>query len=215
MAKYTIELNHIIKMFSLEEVKSWFMDYELNDYLTDEEIRSIASLKVWNKEKLATKIINHYMFREIGFDTPALFRFYVKSKMSEIMGFYLPLIYTTTISYDILNNEDYTETLERHASSNTNLNGGSDVWNVENDTPQGEINKEDVISGKYASNITAGKSTNTSTSADNTNENYTRHIKGKRGSVTYNKLISEYRKNIINIDEQIINDLKDLFMGIY
>lgn len=215
MAKYTIDLNNIIKMFSLEEVKSWFMDYELNDYLTDEEIKSIASLKVWNKEKLATKIINHYMFREIGFDTPALFRFYVKSKMSEIMGYYLPLIYTISISYDILNNEDYTETLERNASSNTNLNGASDVWNVDNDTPQGEINKEDVISGKYASNVTAGKSTNTSSSADNTNESYTRHIKGKRGSVTYNKLISEYRKNILNIDEEIINDLKDLFMGIY
>ena len=38
MAKYTIELREIISTFGEAEVKKWFKDYELSDYLTPEEI---------------------------------------------------------------------------------------------------------------------------------------------------------------------------------
>ena len=41
MAKYTMELREIISTFGEDEVKSWFMDYELSDYLTPDEIKVI------------------------------------------------------------------------------------------------------------------------------------------------------------------------------
>lgn len=49
---------------------------------------------------------------------------------------------------------------------------------------------------------------------DNVNE-YLEHVRGKRGSDSYSKLISEYRKTFLNIDQMIINSLSDLFMGVW
>ena len=43
MSKYTTELRFIVQNTSREEVESWFMDYELSDYLTEEEIADIVS----------------------------------------------------------------------------------------------------------------------------------------------------------------------------
>ena len=34
MARYTMELREMISTFGEDEVKSWFMDYDLSDYLT-------------------------------------------------------------------------------------------------------------------------------------------------------------------------------------
>ena len=38
MSRYTTELRLIIQNTSREEVESWFKDYELSDYLTEDEI---------------------------------------------------------------------------------------------------------------------------------------------------------------------------------
>lgn len=49
---------------------------------------------------------------------------------------------------------------------------------------------------------------------DNVND-YLEHVKGKRGTDSYAKLLSEYRKTFLNIDQMIINNLSDLFMGVW
>lgn len=46
-------------------------------------------------------------------------------------------------------------------------------------------------------------------------EEYLQHIKGKRGGVTYSKMLSEYRKTFLNIDKMIIDELSDLFFGLW
>ena len=46
-------------------------------------------------------------------------------------------------------------------------------------------------------------------------EDYLQHVKGKRGGITYSKMLEEYRKTFLNIDMQVINELKDLFMNIW
>lgn len=63
---------------------------------------------------------------------------------------------------------------------------------------------------------------NTSTTAGNNySENnkgektYTEHLSGKNSSTSYAKLISEYRESLLNIDLDIILELRDLFMNIY
>ena len=53
MAKFTMEIRELISTFGKDEVKSWFLDYDLSDYLTPEEITVINSRGVWNKEQLA------------------------------------------------------------------------------------------------------------------------------------------------------------------
>ena len=69
MAQYTIELRKIIDIYSYDEVQSWFMDYDLNNYLTEKQMNELLESGVYNdnyKKRLADKIINHYFMREIG-----------------------------------------------------------------------------------------------------------------------------------------------------
>ena len=220
MSKYTIELRNIINAFGRDEVKSWFMDYELSDYLTDEEIAVITARGTWNKEQLADRILDHYYMREIGHETPSLFKHQVKVAMQEIMEEKLPLIYSSAIKYDPLVNVDFTETYERATSDRgqANTNSNTSGLNVGSDTPQGQISKSAILQGEYATNTDANESESndsTTTSNDGT-ENYTRKTKGNSGvSATAQKMIQQYRDNIRMINREIIDDLNELFMMIY
>ena len=55
----------------------------------------------------------------------------------------------------------------------------------------------------------------TSTSNGNNNEDYLRHIVGNNGGKYNIDLLRDIRNNLMNIDMLIINELNDLFMGIY
>ena len=220
MSKYTTELRHVCETFSRETVEEWFKDYNLNDYLTAEEINNITQTGVWSKDKLARKIVDHYYMREIGFETAGLFKHYAKVTMQEIMERKLPLIYSASIKYDPLVNVDYTETFDRTASgesSSNSTNNGSGLA-VNSDTPQGQINKQAILNGDYATST--GASESTSNINDNSNssneENYTKRVKGNSGvSATAQKMVEQFRENIIAIDEDIIKELNKLFMGLY
>ena len=86
MATYSIELRELISTFGEDEVKGWFMNYNLSDYLTADEIEVINSRGTWNTEKLAEKIIDHYFMREIGFETPRTFQTLCKSHNARNYG---------------------------------------------------------------------------------------------------------------------------------
>lgn len=85
MATYTIELRKVCDLYGRDEVENWFKSYNLNDYLTQEQIQVLQKENIWTKDKLAKMIVDHYFMREIGFETPALFRHYAKVTMQEIM----------------------------------------------------------------------------------------------------------------------------------
>ena len=220
MATYTIQLRHIVATFGEEEVKSWFMDYDLRDYLTDEEIAVITARGTWDKEKLAKMIIQHYEMREIGFETPSYFMHKAKTLMREIMEEKAPLIYSTAIKYDPLVNVDYTETYKEDSSGksqSTSTNSGSGL-NVNSDTPQGQINKNDILQGRYASSTSASESSNSinDNSQSSGTQNYTKNIRGNSGvSATAQAMVRQYRQNIIMINHDIIDACASLFMNIY
>ena len=212
MSKYTSELRHLCENYGRETVESWFKDYELNDYLTNDQITTISNAGIWSKDKLAKKIVDHYYMREIGSETSALFRHFAKVKMQEIMERKLPLIYSSSINYDPLINVDYTESYTGTSTSNS-TNNGSGI-SVNSDTPQGQIVKSEVLSGKYASGVGASE-TETSIN-DQSNQVYSKTVRGNSGvSATAQKMIQQYRENIIAIDEEIIYELNNLFMGLY
>ena len=205
MATYSIELRELISTFGEDEVKGWFTNYELSDYLTADEIEVINSRGTWNKEKLAQKIIDHY-------ETPALFIHKAKVAMQEIMEEKLPLIYSASIKYDPLVNVDFTET---YSGVNTGeSNSSSNGLTINSDTPQGNISKTDILNGNYASS-TSGTDMDDQTNTSGT-EQYTRRTKGNSGvSATAQAMVKQYRQNIVMIDRDIINDLSTLFMGVY
>ena len=220
MAKYTMELRTIIEYEGRETVENYFKDYCLNNYLRENEIETILKANIWSKDRLARKIVDHYFMREIGYETIGLFKHYAKVYMQEIMERYLPLIYSNSINYDPLVNVDYTESFTRNitgtgeSSSSNNASGLS----VNSDTPQGQINKNAILSGQYASNTGASETQSliNDTTSNNTDETYTKKVKGNSGvSATAQKMIEQYRQNIIAIDEQIIKELDKIFIGLY
>ena len=216
MSKYTIELRTVCDIYGRSEVESWFKDYNLSYYLKQDEIASIEEAGLWNKERLASKIIDHYYMREIGLETPWLFRHYAKVYMQEIMERKLPLIYSISIAYDPLVNVDFTETYQRNIETNGNSTNNASGLSVSSDTPQGQINKANILAGAYASSTGASESESSSQDSNLTDENYTKRVKGNSGvSATAQKMIQQYRENIIAVDEEIINELDKLFMGLY
>lgn len=208
MSKYTTNFYSLMHMgYTKEELKSWFMDYELSDYLTDDEIQVIETRGTWSKEKLAQKIIDHYFLKDIGFETPAMFKHYAKITMNEIMESKLPLIYSAAIKYDPLVNVDFTE----EYSSNTTGNANTSGLIVGSETPQGQINKAAILNGNYASNTSANEDESQTTGT----MDYVRRTKGNSGvSATAQAMVKQYRENIRAIDYEIITELKSLFMGL-
>lgn len=235
MSKYTMELRELFTpikynppLYTKEEVEGFFKDYALSDFLTSEQIETIENAGIWNKDKLAKMIVNHYYMREIGQETIGLFIHYAKVTMEELMEEYLPLIYSSAIEYDPLVNVDYSETFTRTANVDNTGQSISDSTNsgdsigISSDTPQGRITKQNILSGDYAT-ATTGTETNGSinnttntTSGSESEEEYTKRIKGNSGvSATAQKMIEQYRNNIRAINREIIEKLEPLFMGLY
>lgn len=220
MSKYTMELREIVSTFGRDEVKKWFSDYELSDYLTPEEIAVINERGTWDKDQLAERIIDHYYTREIGTDAIGQFILFTKDKMRETMETYAPLIYSAAIKFDPLVNVDYTESYNAsntgQSSSNSNSSGSG--LTVNSDTPQGQISKSDILQGKYASSTGANETENSvvDSSSNSGTQNYTKKVKGNSGvSATAQALIKQYREYIRALNSDIVYELEPLFMGLY
>ena len=228
MARYTVELRKIIETIGEDNVLKWFQDYDLTNYLSFEEIKVITDKGTWSPARLARKILDHYYMYEIGTETVALFKHQVKVAMQEIMEEKLPLIYSASLQYNPLTNVNYTETYTgENTTTNTSTSDSTAASNssgltVNSDTPQGQINKQSILGGSYASSTSANdiddtaNTTSTGESNGTGTQVYTKHFEGNQGiSATYQKMIQQYRDNIRMIDREIIEDLRDLFMVIY
>ena len=105
----------------------------------------------------------------------------------------------------------YSDTPQNGLTGVTELNYLTNATKV-----NGSDNKKHDNNGSYKTKNTGtvsndGKGTK---KYDNTDE-YLEHVKGKRGTDSYAKILQEYRKTFLNIDQMIINSLSDLFMGVW
>ena len=142
MGTYTMQLRKVCDLYTREEVESWFKDYDISHFLTPTQIEQIEKFNVWSKDRLASKIVDYYFMREIGFETPYLFRHFAIITMKMIMERYLPKIYSNFLEYDPLSNVDFTETYTREIEGQSSNEGTSNSTssnsglNVQSDTPQ-------------------------------------------------------------------------------
>lgn len=188
-------------------------DFELDEYpIFDETYR----------ETLNQNILNHYYNDEIGFETASLFRFHLKARLNEIMPYYNSLY---TIQKKILENAgsglNFREIISRETSGesqSTSTNNSQSSGNSKNlfqDTPQGRISQASINNQEWATNVTMNQNSNSndSTIEDESSTSGTEDVTRTTNLDidTFNRVI----ENIRNIDLQIINNLNDLFMGIY
>lgn len=233
MSRYTIELRYLIE---------GNYDLGLKNYpIFDESYR----------EQLNNKIIQHYYFREIGFETEALFKNRLNQKMNEIMPYYNQMYESAKLNIDPLSTIDLEEVFSRKSkttgegtSSTSGTGNNTNNFNSTDTTDYGKISKfsdiaqaqttpNEILNDKYLTSATVDdgqdKNTNTGTNTSRTesttsgtstdernlDEDTTLTRKGNNGTASESELLNMYRETFLNIDMMIIDDLDELFLGIW
>lgn len=206
MSKYTTELRFICESVTgnntsqgysktdgiIENAREKIFDFDFPIF--DEDYRSV----------LETKILRHYYFREIGFETVGLWKFHLQNKLNEIMPYYNKLYKSELLEFNPLYEVDLTRTKKNVNDSNRNTkqNDKSDITFNSDVTSDGS--KQQVSDG-------TGKLTKTYDLTNDTTE--TGSVKDK-GSVTDNstsvetKLFQDTPQNDFggNLDDKYLSN---------
>lgn len=212
MANYTLELRQISESKNMK-----VFDFEYDFYDPD------------LKAKFEEKFVNHYFFNEIGFETIQRFKHFLKMKLNEIMPYYKQLYQTEVEAKDInfLLNKDLKETFIREVNNQNNttgdslskVNGTDNTGFKESNIANGNatLNNDSLTSiSQNDNNFNNTNSTNNNiTNSGNEREETTLLSQGNIGITSSAELLQKWRDVIINIDQLIINECRDLFMSIY
>lgn len=125
---------------------------------------------------LNNKITDHFRYREIGAETPAMFTFLLNRTMKEIMPLYNQYYSSALLTFNPLYNADYTQTDNKTGSANgtttnnltqtndlsTGTNGTvtidndktntHDLKDIFSETPQTKVSEIDITGDTYATN---------------------------------------------------------------
>lgn len=217
MSKYTIELRTVVNHTDI------FNNLDFPFYTDSIEL----------KEKFKKQFIEYYYYDEIGFSTINKFVSRLHNLLSIKMDYYKQL-YATELrckDIDFMLNKDLEETYEKEVNSNLQSNNKSiasgNVTNTTNTesknltTPNQQFTLENnYVDGLNQSNAQSNGNTTNNVQSENTSTGTGKELtklvsKGNIGVTSSAELLEKWRKVLININEQIINDCSILFMGVY
>ena len=194
------------------------------------------------KKAFEQKVIDHYRFRQIGQETPARFRHYFRTRIKEIMPYYIQLYKSQEVMEaleDPFGNVDITETFEQETTgtssgTSSTVNSGTASHDKTADdnstrkfsnTPQGSITnldnymteatQENHEATEHVGSESSATSEGTATGSESGTVKHTLTRKGNQGVNTYAHDMKELRETFLNIDMMIINNLNDLFLMVY
>lgn len=233
--KYTVSIYNLLQDdYSKQAINQAMSTYPLYESKSKQEY-GIPNI-IPTREELNKAILNYYMFREIGFETPGRFIFELETALKEIMPYYNQLYFSADQDYNVIYNVDYKRTIDRERNENNQTNTSTQATDssttnsdmttngkdISAQTPQGQLNIgtkniNNVDYGDQASwnqNISESTATNTgnsTTSGTGTNqvedvESTVETTKGNFGVTSAQDLIKKYREIVINVTQQIIND---------
>lgn len=218
MAKYTTQIRSI--------VESGYPLFDFEYPLFDSKYKSV----------LEQKIIDHYFFREIGFETVGQFKHFLKSKLNMIMPYYNQLYAAEKdfekmdpfINKDLTTTDTRTNTVDstgKTVGANTKTvknkvtNTGSDQTIVDNenvfsDTPQAKLQGLD-----YATNMTKDNGSTENTSSNESNLDSTDQDEGSTTSEGNITTTDEYVSSIKGFDgmkyaSEVLIGLRESFINI-
>lgn len=211
--KLTVELHDLVE----SGVNIWDFDYP--SYYKGED-----------KTAFEKKVIDHFYFRQIGQETPARWLHYFRSRIREIMPYYLDIYKSVELfksvedpleSYNLT--ETYTESSSGSGSSSDNSSsessGHAENIRKHSDTPQGNItNVEQYMTEGTVTEDESGASSSVSASGTTSSESERSYELTRRGNIgvqPFGQEIKILREAYINVDMMIINELNDLFLGVY
>lgn len=213
MADFTIELRDVCARYSDAELG-------LDAYpIFDEAYRP----------RLNRLIKDHYWFREIAYETAAMFAHQLRHRLETIMPYYNQLYESTRIKFDPLSTMDVssvsdgthtsTSTIDGSGSSKNKTTGSSASESRDMRYPDTAINQKGdyAVSGTKSGGHSEGTSdtdnTNTSKTSGDETSHATSHSTGRSQSAS--SLIMEYRASLLNVDKMALADLGDLFFGLW
>lgn len=186
---------------------------------------------------LNDKIINHFYFREIGFETAAQFSWYMKRTMNEIMPKYNRIYeyMSSDLAHPLADytrhrdiQDDFTSNIDGSTTNNGNSHnvGTNADRNVFQDTPMSLLSNEGSPSVEgldYATNVTYDNGTTTSdTNTQNRGTSETDRIDARtRVEDEYGRnkslasIVNEYYEKFVDVDLMVIKELETLFLGIW
>lgn len=225
MATYTMTLREILDQDPT-------FDFGLTNYpIFDEKYRPA----------LNQKIMDEYMNREIGAETPSEFRLWVRRRMNKIMPYYNQMYLSEKLKIDPLNTVSMSTIVDSTGDSTANgeMSGSSSSTGksdqttgadsksraVDMVTPQNELagngdyatGAQDSISETTGTSNAENSETSDSSTTSDTKANTSSHMENKVNGYTGSQaqLLNEYRKTFLNIDAEIVDDLSDLFMQVW
>lgn len=234
MAEFTIQLRTLLET-----------DFNpaLDDYpIFDENYRGVLNQKILNHYYMdeigveTPDLFNHYLRVKMDEIMPYYNEMYRVQTL--IANPFYNFEYSETSKRET--NQDNTQTTTGENTETTNQDSDTTFTkgqvrshSAQSDTPQSNLTPYNVATGGYASlvNMSETESDNDITSGQaNTNarqdsqtatagnikavDDYIRTITGSQG-ISKPEILKQYKSAFINIDREIINDLRDLFMIVY
>ncbi len=220
----TVELGELIEA----GVKLWDFEYPIPRKQI--EYNGKTCTVDFDKATFEQKVIDHYRFRQIGQETVGRFLHYFRTRIREIMPYYVQL-YEFDAKFrnidDPLESYNLVETFQQATKGNgkttskitSNTKGTADNLSKFSDTPQGNITNLDTHLTN-ATKVTGSDTSNTTGDTTGTTEDKgeVSHTLTRRGNIGVQPLggeVENIRNAFINIDVQIIDELSDLFLQVY
>ena len=210
---YDISVGDII-----EKTRGKFFEFDFPFYTDNQNVR------VYFQKYFLSRYWNNY----IGMETLGMWRTAFTARLCELAPYYEKLYNAIQddnpfINVDMLftENEDSTENNQSTSTDSVSSKGKSttNYQNIDSDNPQVTIG-----SGDYASNMTRGENVGDSTSDTSgrtdkqedrdRNRESTRTEKGLNGK-SRAEVIAEYRDQIQNINREIVDACRDLFLKVW
>ena len=184
----------------------------------------------FDKKAFEQKVIDHYRFRQIGQETVGRFLHYFRSRIREIMPYYVQ-VYEFDAKFrnidDPLESYNLTETFlqttqgtgKMTGTNSSESSGTSENLTKFSDTPQNSVDNLDnyLTTATRINGEESGSSSGTSESntEDSGSMEHTLTRKGNIGVQPLGGEVLNIRSAFINIDMQIIDELRDLFLQVY
>ena len=231
--KVTVELREIVDA----GVNVWDFDYP--SYYKGEEKRAFEQ-----------KVLDHYAFRQIGQETVGRWLHMFRTRVREIMPFYIDLYKSVELMRNVedpFQAYDLTETYTENRTGTGKVNTDTDTTDNEtvtregektttanntkrfSNTPQGSVdNLDDYMTEATVDNgdgtetdngtDTRAASGNTSTETNSENSDKVEYTMTRKGNIGVQPLGTEilaYRAALVDVDMKVIQELNDLFLGVY
>lgn len=228
----TVELGEIVD----SGVDIWAFDYPVP--VETVQYNGKTAKVPFDKKAFEQKIIDHYRFRQIGQETVGRWLHYFRTRIREIMPYYVQLYefeakwfnvddplesYNLTETFEESSSGSGTQTTSGSSESNSDTSGTTNKENRFSDTPQGSISNIDnylttATKDNETSTGTATVSGSDSSESSSQNTGSTSHTLTRRGNIGVQPLggeVQNIRDAFINIDLMVIKELKDLFIQVY